>query len=120
MSNMTKEQIRILAGIAPMPPKNKMPPSIMETAKPEPTKKQTVTEKYTDGNQFDADMDKISGYLIHALTILKSENMKLHVKETDDNYMTKAVHHRDLAIGAVRQALDEVTKFYDYMAHEAK
>jgi hypothetical protein len=135
---MTPEQIRILAGIKPVPPKSQMPPPVMEPVKaqmdkadlqrhagikvtesatapkPAPVEK-PVAEAYAEGNHFDADMDQVRAHIKAATKIMESASMRKHIKDTHDNYGVQAQQHANMIVKALEMAEHNVDTFYDKM-----
>ncbi len=78
----------------------------------EPT---AITERYEEGNEFDADMDSIKEKLDEVLEVVNSSNMKQHIKDTKENFGVDTNKEHVALEKAVTAAIHAYHDFYDKM-----
>lgn len=74
-----------------------------------------LKEAYEGSNEFDDDVARVTEFVSKASKIMKSANMKKHIKDTKENYgVDTSSQHKD-AVKALEDASSAVQKFYDEM-----
>jgi hypothetical protein len=94
---MNEQQLRKLAGLPPA------------------AEKKVLTERYEGSHEFDADIGDADKNLKAALKVVQSPNWKRHMKDTDDNYSTKAIQKSADVERKIKEAIRVLDDLYDHM-----